>query len=112
MELAEERELDFTPYVRRNTQAFVQHYIPGEPVEHDADNSLGWQLALRTRPGTDTAIIYGLDGEYAHGSIIEFQPQPFSDTRPQGYHYDYTADSRTLAAYVHLTQQWGPDWIL
>ncbi len=112
LDLAEERELDFTPYARRNTQAFVQHFIPGEPVEHDADNSVGWQLALRTQPGADTAIIYGLDGEYAHGAIIEFQPLPFSDTRPQGYHYDYTADSRTLAGYVHLTQQFGPDWIL
>ena len=112
LDLADEDELDFTPYVRRNTQAFVQHYIPGEPVEHDADNSLGWELAMRTHPGIGTAIIYGLDGEYAHGSIIEFQPLPFSDTRPDGYHYDYTADSRTLAGYVHLTQLFGPDWIL
>lgn len=112
LDLAQGRDIDFTPYVRRNTQAFVQHYIPGEPVEHDADNSLGWQMALRTHPGTDTAIIYGLDGEYAHGSIIEFQPLPFSDTRPQGYHYDYAADSRTLAGYVHLTQQFGMDWIV
>ena len=112
MDLAEERELDFTPYARRNTQAFVQHFIPGEPEEHDADNSIGWQLALHTHPGADTAIVYGLDGEYAHGSIIEFQPLPFSNTRPQGYHYDYTADSRTLAAYGHLTQQWGPGWLI
>jgi len=112
-------ELDFTPYARRNTMAFVQHYIPGDPVEDDADNSLGWQLALRRHPDADTQVIYGLEGEYVHGSILEFQPAPLTtgspqqnSSRPQGLHYDYAADSRTLAAYVHLTRDLAPDWIL
>ena len=103
--------LEFTPYVRRNRMAFVQHFIPGEPVENDGQNSGGWQLALRTRPGADTGLIYGLDGEYAHGDHTEFQPLPFSASRPQGFHYDYAADSRTLAAYVHLTHSWDPQWV-
>src|SRR5262249_15176238 len=77
------RELDFTPYARRNTMAFVQHYIPGEPVEDDADNSLGWQLALRTHPDADTQLIYGLDGEFVHGTILEFQPEPLTTGTPQ-----------------------------
>lgn len=111
-------EVDFTPYARRNTQAFVQHYIPGKPVEVDADNSLGWLLALRTQPGSDTHLIYGLDGEYAHGTIVEFQPEPlttgtpFQDSsRQQGYHYDYAVDSRTLAAYADLNHAFTPQWI-
>ena len=108
---SESRELEFTPYVRRNRMAFVQHFIPGEPVENDAQNSGGWQLALRTRPGTDTGVIYGLDGEYAHGDHTEFQPLPFSASRPQGMHYDYAADSRTLAAYLHLTHSFDPQWL-
>lgn len=111
-------ELDFTPYARRNSQAFVQHFIPGEPVEDDADNSLGSQLALRTHPGVDTQVVYGLDGEYAHGSILEFQPLSLTTSSPaqnaarqQGLHYDYAADSRTLAGYVDLNHAFTPQWI-
>ena len=115
--LSDGDELDFTPYVRRNTMAFVQHFIPGEPVEDDADNSLGSQLVLRTQPRDGTQVIYGLDAEFVHGSILEYQPQPFvafNPTQPerqQGLHYDYTADSRTAAAYAWLSQDFGSRWI-
>lgn len=119
LHLANGNELDFTPYARRNTMAFVQHFNPGEPVEDDADNGLGWQMMLRTHPGADTQLIYGLDGEYVHGTIVELQPLPLTTgtpqqdaTRPQGLHYDYAADSRTLAAYADLNHALGPDWIL
>ena len=113
--LADGYELDFTPYARRNTQAFVQHYIPGQPVEDDADNSLGSQLSLRTHLGADTQVIYGLDGEYVHGIILEYQGQPPLTSGPfereQGLHYDYAADSRTLAGYVDLNHAFTPQWI-
>ena len=113
--LADGSELDFAPYARRNTQAFVQHYIPGEPVEDDADNSLGSQLAWRTRPGVDTRVVYGLDGEYVHGGILEYQAlAPLSTSsfeRQQGLHYDYEADSRTLAGYVDVNHAFTPRWI-
>jgi len=115
--LADGAELDFTPYVRRNSMAFVQHFIPGEPVEDDADNSVGSQLTLRTQPRAGTQVIYGLDGEFVHGSIFEDQLQSSvvsatgGPTRQQGLHYDYAADSRTLAAYARLSQDFGSQWI-
>ncbi|HEX7964642.1 MAG TPA: TonB-dependent receptor [Gammaproteobacteria bacterium] len=112
-------ELDFTPYARRNTQAFVQHFIPGTPVEDNAQNSLGWQLMLRTRPSDSVEALYGLDGEYVHGSLQEFQPTALTTgtpeqnaSRPQGLHYDYAVDSRTLAAYADLRYTLAPRWIL
>jgi iron complex outermembrane receptor protein len=118
VDVGSDRELDVSPYLRRNTMSFVEHYIPGEPVQDDAQNSAGALLALRTRPAADTGVIYGLDGEYAHGSLTEFQPQPLTNSSPQqdairqqGLHYDYDADSRTLAGYVDLTQQWSPQWL-
>ncbi|HET7650912.1 MAG TPA: TonB-dependent receptor [Gammaproteobacteria bacterium] len=111
-------EFDVTPYARRNTTDFTEHYLPGEPIEHDAANSLGTMLALRTSPSTETQVIYGLDTEYAHGSLSEFQPAAITglppaqaDIRPQGLHYDYAVDSRTLAAYVHVTHVWNPYWL-
>lgn len=115
--LVDGTELDFTPYIRRNTMDFVQHFIPGEPVEDDADNSVGSQLTLRTQPRAGTQVIYGLDGEFVHGSILEDQLQPSivsatgGPTRQQGLHYDYAAVSRTLAAYTRVSQDFGTQWI-
>ncbi len=114
--LADGSELDFTPYVRRNTMAFVQHYIPGEPVEDDADNSVGTQLAMHTEVDAQTQVIYGLDSEFAHGSILQYQTQgPLTSgafERQQGLQYDYAADDRTLAAYARVSHQWTPQWIV
>ena len=117
LSLAGDAELDVDPYLRRNAMRFTEHYIPAEPIQADAQNSLGALLKLRTRPSDRLGIIYGLDFEYAHGWLTEFQPSPLTTSspqqdaiRPQGLHYDYTADSRTLAAYVDLTQQWTPTW--
>lgn len=111
-------EFDITPYARRNSTRFTEHYLPGEPIEDDAANSMGTMLALRTSPAAATQVIYGLDGEYAHGTLTEFQPAAITnqpparaDIRPQGLHYDYAADSRTLAAYLHVTHAWNPHWL-
>jgi iron complex outermembrane recepter protein len=111
-------ELDVTPYARRNSTTFTEHYLPGEPIENDAANSLGAMLALRTSSGAATQVIYGIDTEYAHGVLTEFQPAAITnrppaqaDIRPQGLHYDYAADSRTLAAYLHVTHSWDPRWL-
>ncbi|HEV2333459.1 MAG TPA: TonB-dependent receptor, partial [Gammaproteobacteria bacterium] len=111
-------ELDLNPYVRRNSMGFTEHYIPAEPIQRDAQNSVGAELALRSRLSQDTGAIYGLDTEYTHGWLTEFQPSPLTTStpmqdaiRPQGLHYDYTADSRTLAGYVNLMQQWSPSWL-
>jgi outer membrane receptor protein involved in Fe transport len=118
VDLSADRELDISPYVRRNAMSFVEHYIPGEPVQTDAQDSAGMLLALRTHLSADTSLIYGLDYEYTHGGLTEFQPQALTTStpqqdaiRPQGLHYDYAADSRTLAGYVDLNWQWNPQWL-
>ncbi|HEX6550655.1 MAG TPA: TonB-dependent receptor [Gammaproteobacteria bacterium] len=111
-------EFDVTPYARRNSTRFTEHYLPGEPIENDAANSIGTMLALRTSPTAATQVIYGLDSEYAHGTLTEFQPTvittlppALAGIRPQGLHYDYAADSRTLAVYLHITHAWSPRWL-
>ncbi|MGH8369409.1 MAG: TonB-dependent receptor plug domain-containing protein, partial [Gammaproteobacteria bacterium] len=118
LRLDDDTELDLTPYARRNSTAFTEHYLPGEPIEDDAANSLGAMLALRTAPDPETQVIYGLDSEYAHGTLTEFQPAAITnqppaqaDIRPQGLHYDYAADSRTVATYLHVAHFWNPKWL-
>jgi len=117
IDLTADRELDLDPYLRRNTMRFTEHYIPAEPIQSDAQNSAGALLKLRTHPAEGVALIYGLDFEYAHGWLTELQPAPLTTSspqqdaiRPQGLHYDYQADSRTLAGYVDLIRQWSPEW--
>jgi len=118
LHLTDGRELDITPYARRNWTSFTEHYLPGEPIETAAANSGGVQVKLRDTLSPTTSVIYGSDAEYAHGSVMEFQPGPVTTLpppqaaiRPQGLHYDYAADSRTLAAYVDLTHYWNPRWL-
>ena len=117
IDLTDARELDLDPYLRRNTMRFTEHYIPGEPIQADAQNSAGALLKLRTHPADGMALIYGLDFEYAHGWLTEFQPAPLTTStpqqnaiRPQGLHYDYQADSRTVAGYADVIEQWTPEW--
>jgi len=116
--LTDGRQLDITPYVRHNWTSFTEHYLPGEPIETAAANSGGVQFKLRTFPDDSTSVIYGSDMEYAHGTVSEFQPGPATGVppsqaaiRPQGFHYDYAADSRTLAGYVDVTHYWNPQWL-
>jgi iron complex outermembrane recepter protein len=119
LHLADGREFDFTPYARRNWTSFTEHYLPGEPIETAAANSGGVQLNLRTASSDATSVVYGSDMEYAHGTVAEFQPLPLTSgspaqqaIRPQGFHYDYAADSRTLAAYLDVTHDWNPQWLI
>ncbi|HVC37407.1 MAG TPA: TonB-dependent receptor [Gammaproteobacteria bacterium] len=118
LNLTDGRELDITPYARRNWTSFTEHYLPGEPIETAAANSAGVQVKLRDTLSPTTSVIYGSDAEYAHGTVMEFQPGPVTTLpppqaviRPQGLHYDYAADSRTLAAYVDVTHYWSPQWL-
>ena len=118
VDLANGRELDVTPYIRRNWTSFTEHYLPGTPIKTSGVNSGGMQVRLRDSVSPDTAVIYGTDAEYAHGRVSEFQPAAITnmppaqaDIRPQGLHYDYAADSRTLAAYADVTHYWNPQWL-
>ena len=119
MGLNDGRKLEITPYVRHNWTSFTEHYLPGQPIETAAANSGGLQFKLRSAPDAYTSVIYGSDMEYAHGTVSEYQPLPLTSgspvqqaIRPQGFHYDYAADSRTLAAYVNVTHYWNPQWLI
>jgi len=118
LNLSGDRELEITPYARHNWTSFTEHYLPGEPIETAAANSGGVQLKLRTVLDERTSVIYGSDAEYAHGTVAEFQSGPATGIppsqaaiRPQGFHYDYAADSRTLAVYADVTHYWNPQWL-
>jgi hypothetical protein len=90
-ELDDGLQLSITPYFRRSQMQFLQHFLPGEPLEQNGQNSAGVQTSLS---GTRGALDWrgGADLEWAYGNLYEFQQKPalgsafIVGTRPVGVH--------------------------
>jgi outer membrane receptor protein involved in Fe transport len=98
-------DLDVRPYVRHTSMEFLQHFLPGKPLEENGHDSAGLLAALRFgRDGRETIV--GIDAEWADMYLEETQDQPtegspfLQETRPVGRHYDYTVTSLGIAPYV------------
>jgi iron complex outermembrane recepter protein len=109
--------LRWRPYIRRSRMEFLQHFIPGQPLERNGHHSAGVQwLAERTVQGSGRVII-GTDLEYADISVLQVQDQPLAgpipalnETRPAGRHYDFTVVATTAAAFLHLEAPIAASW--
>ncbi len=105
------RYWQITPYVRWNRMDFLQHFLPGTPLERNGHTSFGVQ-SLREFSYDSTEFIVGLDGEVADGWLTQFQASPTTGspflmaTIPQGYHYDYQVDVVQVSPFVQIDQSW------
>lgn len=107
------------PYARRSRMAFLQHFIPGQPVEENGHHSIGLQW-LGERPIMGSGrLLTGADLEYADIEVLQFQAEPLTDaspflneTRPQGRHYDFRVAAITAAAFTHAELPLGETWRL
>ena len=101
--LADGRAVTVTPYVRRSSMAFLQHFLPGQPLEKNAQSSGG--VALRFDGGGRHRWSAGAVAELFGASLSERQDQPTQGsaflmaTRPAGTHYDFDVTGMTVAAY-------------
>ena len=84
---------------------FLQHFLPGQPVEENGHVSLG--VLTNARLETDAAIInMGFDIELSDVYLRETQNGPtqgsdfLRETRPEGVHYNYDVRGNSAAAYV------------
>jgi outer membrane receptor protein involved in Fe transport len=79
-------------FLRRSDMDFLQHFLPGKPVEKNGQTSGGVTL-LRYRTLGAARVTAGLDVEIANGWLDEFQDtfDPDFPNRPAGQHYDYSA---------------------
>ena len=113
---AGERRVSVRPYLRASRMDFLQHFLPGQPLERNSQVSGGVQLAA-SGPRAGGRLHYGLDLELAEGSLEQFQADPATGlppavaaTRPQGLHYDYRARARSIAPWAHweypLAERW------
>jgi len=109
----EARRSEWRLFLRRSDMEFLQHFLPGQPLETNGQISggLGYTLALNRGPWRLTA---GLDAEAASGFLEERQAQSLGpgSNRPPGRHYDYTVDSQAIAPFLRLRRQLGARWAL
>ena len=68
---------------------FLQHFLPGTPVEKNGQDSAGFLFSW-SNAGSLSA---GIDLEWAEGRLTEYQQKPLTtgsaflqETRPQGFH--------------------------
>jgi len=99
-------ELLLRPYAREDSQAFLQHFILGQPLEENGSRSLGMQ-AMWAQGG----LRVGVDLEAADGELRQTQARALvvgtpaqNAQRPVSRHYDYRAEARQAALFAE--QQW------
>jgi len=105
---------------RRSRMDFVQHFLIGKPLEHNAQTSylVTSTLAMKFLDGRVTTRV-SLDAETAGSELTEFQSGPATEgappanaIRPAGYHYDYTVDSGTVGATLAADWRFAEAWSL
>ena len=112
----EQSRLQITPYVRSTEMDFLQHFLPGDPLEQNEQSALGWQTSLTTKVSESLNWSMGFDAEFADGELLQTQDQAtrgsafLQATIPSGTHYDYQVDVQQLAVFAHMNWQLADGW--
>jgi outer membrane receptor protein involved in Fe transport len=114
-----ETGFEWRGYLRSSRMAFLQHFLLGQPVEDNGQDSAGLMLSITRADVAGGELVLGTDAEVAASSLLQFQdgpttsPSPAANAiRPAGKHYDYEVDSRLLAAYAQWQRPLAPRWSL
>lgn len=91
--------LELRPYARHSRMDFLQHFLPGKPVEKNGQESFGLMTTIEWDTGSRSTLTTGIDVEWADSFLLERQDLPTIGTRPQGKHYDYGVTSNVVAGY-------------
>ncbi|WOJ93933.1 TonB-dependent receptor [Congregibacter variabilis] len=97
-------QISITPYFRRTTMEFLQHFLPWQPVEKNGQESLGLRVSLND--GSENFNwSTGIDIDVTRGWLSEVQADAFSPNQPAGVHYDYEVDAVSAAIYGQANWQ-------
>ena len=99
-----------TPYARWNEMEFLQHFLPGDPLEETGHTSVGALATAYWQASSRVNIVTGVDLEWTDGFLSEFQDAPSFGVFPQGSHYDYDIVATTAAAYADADIALSDDW--
>lgn len=111
-QLSAHTSLKITPYIRLTDMDFLQHFLPGDPLEQNQQSGIGWQSSVTTQVSDQLEWSVGLDGEISDGELLQTQDLPtqgsafLQATIPAGTHYDYQVDALQLGVFGHL--RWQP----
>ena len=109
-------EVVMTPYLREVNMTFMQHFLPGQPIEDTEHRSIGFQFAAYKELDSGANLAMGFDIEDTDGSLNQFQPNPTSGSFflrnhiPQGKHYDFDVGIRQYAGFINYEQDLGNGW--
>ncbi len=105
--------LDLTAFARRSDMDFLQHFLPGQPLEENGQVSAGLNGVLDFTGGS-LPLLAGVDLEWSDGYLRQTQDGPVEDgppflveTRPPGKQYDYEVSAWSAAPFVHWTPSIG-----
>jgi outer membrane receptor protein involved in Fe transport len=105
-------------YLRSSRMDFLQHFLLGQPVEENGQDSGGVMLSVTRGAGGGT-LLAGVDAELASSKLLQYQVGPTTGgppeanvIRPAGKHYDYDVDSGVLAGYATWRRPLGERWSL
>jgi outer membrane receptor protein involved in Fe transport len=103
-------DLDVRPFLRHSDMRFLQHFLPGQPLEKNGHISSG-MIATAAFSDAGNRTIIGFDVEWSDMFLEQSQDGPTEgsaflvETRPQGDHYDYEVTSFGVAAYVQTEHE-------
>ena len=106
-----------TLYGRHNNMDFLQHFLPGTPLEENGHTSLGLQSLKHLSTGWGE-FNWGMDAEWTHGWLRQQQDGITTGsaflvaTVPSGKHYDYEVSALQLAPFVQSRWQISDDLAL
>lgn len=98
-------DLDVRPFLRHSEMEFLQHFLPGKPLEENGHVSAG-VLTAASFESDKYSFVTGLDLEWADVFLRQTQSGPtegspfLQETRPEGKHYDYDVQSLAAATFV------------
>jgi len=98
--------LELRPFLRTSSTEFLQHFLLGQPVERNSQDSGGLLTSLAFGNVSDWSLVTGLDLELGNSSLVEDQEEPTTGgappanaIRPAGKHYDYDVRSNVVSLY-------------
>jgi len=100
-------EFQLRPYLRYSKMDFIQHYLPGQPLEKNSQTSSGLNFLMDVKNFPNHKLSFGINFEIAGIQLEEFQPEalitgsPINQAvRPQGLHYDFEVDTNLFAMFL------------
>jgi iron complex outermembrane receptor protein len=98
-----------TPYFRNTEMEFLMHFLPGQPLEENGQQSFGLQVSHRYFSGENFEILTGLDLEKSKGYLKQTQASALNGdsaflnaTLPIGKQYDFDVDVALVSPFTQL----------